>query len=289
MTSAKSGGGKTRMSCYATSLQAMSSTMRSPYSISIVWFNAFMHLCVTLSSTISLYASWLIEYQLIWFTSIHHIIYWFYLCFFYSARVAPFSEATAFQDSPDIQYATSYIILLNLTYKLKRNAWLIHPLSLRVKRSPPSRPITGSFWTGLATFFSNMSSGQAKLMATVIGLHGKACCPHNTGWVTFMSNLSCCLVKIIVHLTHCFDPLWKNSIWWKKQKWALTEEMRQYRIKIYTSHLSTMINTMVNTAATIAKVINKQTIFFRAFFWNEQKITQYKKNFDYHKLPIFFL
>ena len=57
-------------------------------------------------------------------------------------------------------------------------------------------------------------------------------------------------------------------------QWASMEEMRQYKIKIYVSHLSTIINTMVNTAATIAKVINKQTIFFRAFFWNEQKMTQ---------------
>ena len=155
MTSAKSGGGKTRMSCYAISLQAMFSMMQTRYSISVVWFNAFMHLCVTLSSTISMFTSWLIEQQLIWFTSVHHIIYLFYLCFLYSARVAPFSEATAFQGGPDIQYATSYIFLLNLTYKLKRNAWLIHPLTQRVKSSLSSRPITGSFWTGLATFLVN--------------------------------------------------------------------------------------------------------------------------------------
>ena len=40
-------------------------------------------------------------------------------------------------------------------------------------------------------------------MAIVIGLHANVCCPSNTGQVTFMSNLSCCLVKIFVHMTHC--------------------------------------------------------------------------------------
>ena len=39
-------------------------------------------------------------------------------------------------------------------------------------------------------------------MAIVIGLHGNVCCPNNTGRVTFVSNLSCCLVKFFVHTTH---------------------------------------------------------------------------------------
>ena len=32
-------------------------------------------------------------------------------------------------------------------------------------------------------------------MAIVIGLHDNVRCPNNTGGVTFMSNLSFCLVK----------------------------------------------------------------------------------------------
>ena len=42
-------------------------------------------------------------------------------------------------------------------------------------------------------------------MAIVIGLHGNVCCPNKTGQVTSMSNLSCCLVKTFVHMTHCIE------------------------------------------------------------------------------------
>ena len=53
--------------------------------------------------------------------------------------------------------------------------------------------------------FSKLSCGQVELLDIVIGLHGNACSPNNTGvtgQVTFMSKLSCCLVKIFVHMTH---------------------------------------------------------------------------------------
>ena len=58
-------------------------------------------------------------------------------------------------------------------------------------------------WGKTGYVFGNLSCGQVNLMAIVIGLHGSVCVPNNTGRVTFMSNLSCCLVKIFVHMTHC--------------------------------------------------------------------------------------
>ena len=69
-----------------------------------------------------------------------------------------------------------------------------------VKSSLSSSPITGSFWAELATFL--VTRPVDRFMAFVMGLHGNVCCPDGTGRVTFMSNLSCCLVKIFVHMTH---------------------------------------------------------------------------------------
>ena len=63
--------------------------------------------------------------------------------------------------------------------------------------------------------FSNLTCGQVKLMAIVIGLHGNVYCPNNTGRITFMSNLSCCLVKSFVHMTH----------WWCHELWRWCEKM----------------------------------------------------------------
>ena len=60
--------------------------------------------------------------------------------------------------------------------------------------------------------FSNLSCEQVKSMALVIGLHGNVCCPNNTGQVTFMSNLSCCLVKFFVHSTHCTGGVWNSNV-----------------------------------------------------------------------------
>ena len=86
-------------------------------------------------------------------------------------------------------------------------------ISQRVKSSLSSSPITGSFWAGLATFLVTCPVERLNLMAVVIGIHGNVRCPNNTGWVTFMSNLSYCLVKIFVHMTHCYifnsqEPNW---------------------------------------------------------------------------------
>ena len=54
-----------------------------------------------------------------------------------------------------------------------------------------SRPITGTFWG--------------------VALHDNVRCPNNTGQVTFMSNLSCCLVIFlvffVVHMTHCSNVI----------------------------------------------------------------------------------
>ena len=78
-----------------------------------------------------------------------------------------------------------------------------------------------SFWRGNfnhtdgSTFVQRWFSVVNKIFI-VIGLHGNVCCPNNTmamyvalttqdgytGRVTFMSNLTCCLVKIFVHMTH---------------------------------------------------------------------------------------
>ena len=66
-----------------------------------------------------------------------------------------------------------------------------------VKSSLSSRPITDSFLGRNGYIFSNLSCGQVKLMAIVIGLNGNACCTNNTGSVAFICNLSCCLVNFL--------------------------------------------------------------------------------------------
>ena len=69
---------------------------------------------------------------------------------------------------------------------------------------PPDQSLAhfGQDW--LATFLATCPMDRINywLLLQASGLHGNICCPNNTGRVIFMSNLSCCLVKIFVHLTH---------------------------------------------------------------------------------------
>ena len=44
-------------------------------------------------------------------------------------------------------------------------------------------------------------------MAIVKGLRGNVCHPNDTGRITFMSNLSCWLVKIFVYMTHWAEEM----------------------------------------------------------------------------------
>ena len=77
--------------------------------------------------------------------------------------------------------------------------------------------------------FSNLTCGQVKLMAIVIGLHGSVYCPNNTGRVTFMSNLSCCLSHRWCHEFHYEhdvknekETLFTNNFHWNvwKSLWS---------------------------------------------------------------------
>ena len=71
-----------------------------------------------------------------------------------------------------------------------------------VKSSPSSSPITGLFSARTGYIFSNLSFGQVKLMAIVIGLHANVCCPNKKRTSNFYEDLSCCLVNTFVHVTH---------------------------------------------------------------------------------------
>ena len=72
--------------------------------------------------------------------------------------------------------------------------------------------------------FSNMSCGQVKVMATY---HGNVCCSNNIGRVTFMSNLSCCLLKIF-NPYDTLDVKWYCDIVHLLWSWTINKELKNW-------------------------------------------------------------
>ena len=138
-----------------------------------------------------------------------------------------------------------------------------------VKSSPSSSPITGLFWARTGYIFSNLSFGQVKLMAIVIGLHANVCCPNKTGRVTFMKTCPAVwLTLLFIWHTGKSTPshTWK---WSWVQSSAHLNPVKLYTIwyKLYTTCTARLNLLRSAICSTADSHCHWDQFFFAKLFW----------------------